>query len=29
MKHQGQTTSDTISIGRAALMVGSSCGPPD
>src|SRR5499433_964512 len=28
MKHQGQTTSDTISIGRAALMAGSSCGPP-
>src|SRR2546430_12860130 len=22
MKHRGQTTSDTISIGRAALMVG-------
>src|SRR5262249_39229601 len=27
-KPQGQTTSDTISIGRAALMAGSSCGPP-
>src|SRR6516225_12150699 len=27
MKHQGQTTSDTISIGRAEVMAGSSCGP--
>src|SRR5262249_15560754 len=27
MKHQGQTTSDTIWIGRAEVMAGSSCGP--
>src|SRR6266436_1645424 len=27
MKHQGHTTSETISIGRAEVMAGSSCGP--
>src|SRR5262249_6017405 len=26
MKHQGHTTSETISIGRAEVMAGSSCG---
>src|SRR5262252_1439067 len=27
MKHQGHTTSETISIGRAEVMAGSSCEP--